>query len=162
MTSTNASTPAGGHDPTETEALDAFRNLTLAAEEFRHASANHFGLGITETVAMSYLAGTGPMSAHDLANAMGLAPSSITSVLDRLAKAGIATRSAVEGDRRAVLVTMTPKGEEKLEWTRDRLRVALRSMALDSLPELTLNLNLLATALRIQTEYVAGAEKQRD
>jgi DNA-binding MarR family transcriptional regulator len=150
---TDAATAEGGHDPAETDALDAYRNLTLAAEEFRHASATHFGVGVTETVAMSYLAATGPMSARDLAKAMGLAPSSITSVLDRLESAGIATRSAVEGDRRAVLVTITP---------RDRLRVALRSMALDSLPELTQNLKLLAKALRTQTEYVAGAEKQQD
>jgi DNA-binding MarR family transcriptional regulator len=159
---TDAATAERGHDPAETDALDAYRNLTLAAEEFRHASATHFGVGVTETVAMSYLAATGPMSARDLAKAMGLAPSSITSVLDRLESAGIATRSAVEGDRRAVLVTITPKGEAKLEWTRDRLRVALRSMALDSLPELTQNLKLLAKALRTQTEYVAGAEKQQD
>jgi DNA-binding MarR family transcriptional regulator len=151
-------TPSTPDPPTETEDLQAamtgLRALILAGEEFRHAVAAHFHLGVTETVAMSYLA-TGSLTARELSERMSLKPSSITSVLDRLDAAGLARRAAIPGDRRRVLVTITDHGQTTLAWTRHRMQAALASLGEPRLPEIAATLSELAAALRVQASSIA-------
>lgn len=50
----------------------------------------------------------------DLAGALGVSLSSVTGLSDRLVKCGLVHRERERADRRVVLVTITPRGEELL------------------------------------------------
>jgi DNA-binding MarR family transcriptional regulator len=136
-------------------AMKALPELLLAGDEFRFAGAAHLHIGVTETVAMSYLAARGPLTARELSQRMRLAPSSITSVLDRLEAADLAHRSPVPGDRRRMLVTLSDLGHAKIGWIRQHLQVALSSLGEHRLPEIAAVLSELAAAMRAQIDSIA-------
>ena len=52
------------------------------------------------------------ISAHEIGQRTGLANSSLTSMLDRMEKAGLVTRSRAKDDRRVVRVFLGPKARE--------------------------------------------------
>ncbi len=130
--------------------VHAFRELTLAIEVLRQAVANRLGVGVTDTVALSYLAADGPLSPRDLAEVMRLAPSSITAVVDRLAAAGAVVRTPVESDRRQVTVTITPLGQRWLQWSSGQVRELLGAADLPDRDSFIEGLSALTTALRLQ------------
>ena len=139
--------------------VHAFRELTLAIEVLRQAVANRLGIGVTDTVALSYLATHGPLPPRDLATAMRLAPSSITAVVDRLAVAGAVVRTPVESDRRQVTVTITPLGQEWLRWTSDQVRETFASADLPDRDAVIDGLGALTTSLRQQVARIdAGTD----
>ena len=51
----------------------------------------------------------------EIANALGLDPSSVVRVIDQLTAAGIMTRKEDESDRRAKLLSLTEDGRERIE-----------------------------------------------
>lgn len=141
--------------------VHAFRELTLAIEVLRQAVANRLGVGVTDTVALSYLA-EGPSSPRELAAAMRLAPSSITAVVDRLAAAGAVVRTPVESDRRQVTVTITPLGRRWLRWTSGQVREILASADLQDRDRFVEGLGALTTSLRRQVgEIDTGTDSVR-
>lgn len=132
------------------EEVHAFRELTLAIEALRQAVAEHLGVGVTDAIALSYLAADGPLTPGDLAEAMRLAPSSITAVVDRLAAAGAVGRSPVQGDRRQVTVTITPRGQQWLQWSSSQVRDILAAADLPDRDAFIEGMGALTTALRTQ------------
>ncbi|MGW4767413.1 MarR family transcriptional regulator [Nocardia sp. NPDC004278] len=67
-------------------------------------------LGITPTDLKSvYLLSQGPRSARTLADELRLTPSATTTVIDRLERAGFATRQHDSADRRQVTVHAVPE-----------------------------------------------------
>lgn len=72
----------------------------------------------------------GEMSIGELAEALGLTGSSVTTACKRLEKAGMLRRERQSDgqDERVVLVSLTPQGREQIEaWQQER-RVALTQM----------------------------------
>lgn len=59
-----------------------------------------------------------------LAEQLGIAPRSATEVADALESAGLVTRSPDPTDRRAVLLTLTPEGDRRVDAVRERRRAA--------------------------------------
>ena len=51
----------------------------------------------------------------EIANALGLDPSSVVRVIDQLTSAGIMTRKEDESDRRAKLLSLTESGRDRIE-----------------------------------------------
>jgi DNA-binding MarR family transcriptional regulator len=68
------------------------------------------GLSATETKALDVLDREGPLTAGDLALRTGLAPASVTGLVDRLERKGLARRVADPADRRRVRVERSPEG----------------------------------------------------
>jgi DNA-binding MarR family transcriptional regulator len=67
-------------------------------------------LGITPTdLKCVHLLSQGPRTARALADALRLTPSAITAVVDRLERAGFATRIRDSADRRQVTVSAVPE-----------------------------------------------------
>jgi MarR family transcriptional regulator, organic hydroperoxide resistance regulator len=64
----------------------------------------------SEVNALANLAGRDGQAVSELAAACGARPTTLTSVLDRLERRGHVTRGRRPGDRRAVLVQLTPAG----------------------------------------------------
>jgi DNA-binding MarR family transcriptional regulator len=95
-----------GRDITE------FQEATDAVDD---AASHVFGLNRTDLRCMSLLFIQGPMTAGQLAEATDLSPGAMTTVLDRLERAGLAHRLADPEDRRRVLVDITPDARDQGE-----------------------------------------------
>lgn len=67
-------------------------------------------LGPAEINVLACLAAASPLPAGLLGTATGTKPSTLTSVLDRLAGRGFTAREVDQADRRSFLVSLTPDG----------------------------------------------------
>lgn len=89
------------------EALSrAGRAHSTAAVMFHAAVAAKQGLGATETKTLDLLERFGPLTAGDLGARAGLAPASVTGLVDRLEAKGFARRIKDPADGRRVLVEL--------------------------------------------------------
>jgi DNA-binding MarR family transcriptional regulator len=90
------------------ELEQAGRALSTAAVLFHSALAARQGLTATETKTLDLISRLGPMTAGELGAKAGLAPASVTGLLDRLARKGFARRVRDPSDGRRVLVEAEP------------------------------------------------------
>lgn len=102
------------------------RYLEVHHRMFRAVSdeMNGCGLSLARTKVLRRLHDQGPTRQHVLAADLGLAPHTITDIVDGLERSGMAERRPDVTDRRAKLVAITDAGEAGLEVanaTRDRL-----------------------------------------
>ncbi|MGH3223827.1 MAG: MarR family winged helix-turn-helix transcriptional regulator [Streptosporangiaceae bacterium] len=102
------------------------RYLAVHHRMFRAVSdeMNGCGLSLARTKVLRRLHERGPTRQNVLAAELGLAPHSITDIVDGLERAGMAERRADPTDRRAKLVAITDAGEAGLDVanaTRERL-----------------------------------------
>jgi DNA-binding MarR family transcriptional regulator len=91
--------------------------VLLALQRAAHASAHALAAELaaldltgSEINALANLAGRPGQTASELAAACGVRPTTLTGVLDRLERRGHITRGSRAGDRRSVLVGLTPAG----------------------------------------------------
>jgi DNA-binding MarR family transcriptional regulator len=90
------------------ELLAAGRELSTAAIMFHSIVAQRQGLSATEEKALDLLDRHGPMPAGELSRRSGLAPPSVTGLLNRLEAKGFARRVPDPGDGRRILVELAP------------------------------------------------------
>jgi DNA-binding MarR family transcriptional regulator len=84
------------------------RLLQQSFDAFDEAAAGRLGLNRTDLRAMDLLlASSGSMSAGELTNALKLSPAATTTVIDRLERAGLVSRTRDNQNRRRVLVSPT-------------------------------------------------------
>jgi DNA-binding MarR family transcriptional regulator len=86
------------------ELAQAGRAMSAATVMFHTTVAGLQGLSATEEKALDLLERFGPMTAGELAKRSGLAPASVTGLVNRLERKGLARRVAHPSDRRSVLV----------------------------------------------------------
>jgi len=84
--------------------LMAGRESSAATVLLHAAIAEHSGLSSTDIKTMDTLIRLGPLTAGELAAHTGLATASVTSLIDRLEKKGLARRTHDAKDRRRVIV----------------------------------------------------------
>jgi DNA-binding MarR family transcriptional regulator len=82
----------------------AGRASSAATVMFHTAVAARQGLSASEEKALDLLERNGPLTAGELARQSGLAPASVTALVNRLERKGFARRVPNPGDRRSVLV----------------------------------------------------------
>lgn len=87
--------------------LTACRGLARAMDLFDEAACRALGIGRSDLRALNLLE-HGPLSPAALADALHLSRSSVTTLLDRLVRAGYVTRSGDPDDRRGVRVSLQP------------------------------------------------------
>ena len=109
------------------------------------------GLGLTgsEINALANLADGRSRSVSELGRAAGTRPTTLTSVLDRLERRGHITRSPRLGDRRGVLIELTPSGRQAAATIR-HATTGIEQRALGPLPAEAIA--ALRTALQAFTE----------
>ena len=73
---------------------------------FHTAIAETRGLSPVESKVLDYLARLGPQTPKDLARLSGLAPASVTALIDRLERKGFVGRRPHPDDRRRVLIAL--------------------------------------------------------
>ena len=87
----------------------AGRAMSAATVLFHGTVAAHHGLSATEEKALDLLERFGPLTAGELAKRSGLAPASVTGLVNRLEHKGFARRIAHPSDRRSILIEVDPE-----------------------------------------------------
>ena len=123
--------------PSNWSALLALQRATHATLQVLSAELVDLNLTASEINALANLADGHGRTVSELGAAMGARPTTLTSVLDRLERRGHITRGTRQGDRRAVLIELTPSG---------RLAAATIRQAITGLEHRALG-NLLADAI---------------
>lgn len=105
-------------DPAREDLVDAvFRGLrrTSTAAVFLHSAiAEKLGLSATDMKTMEVLGRVGPLTAGRIAAHTGLAPTSVTSLIDRLEKKRFVRRVRDPEDRRRVVVELRASSAGRL------------------------------------------------
>ena len=96
------------HDRAVDGVLQAGRLLSTAAVMFHTALAERVGLSVTESKALEVIERLGPITPGELSRESGLAPASVTGLLDRLTRKGVARRVPHPSDGRRFLVEVDP------------------------------------------------------
>jgi|SRR6185437_6962178 DNA-binding MarR family transcriptional regulator len=154
MAEVRTGTRAVRSDDAVAEAMTGLRDLIRASDGFRQTVAEHFGIGLSEAIALGHLSIAGSLSARDLAGRLGLTPSAVTALMDRLEASGLAARAAHATDRRKIAVTLTEHGSELLKQVSQLMRTALDVLDDDQLPAAGATLSDLAASLAVQTTGV--------
>ncbi|MGW7363568.1 MarR family winged helix-turn-helix transcriptional regulator [Streptomyces sp. NPDC054841] len=103
---------------------EAGRDSSAASVAFHTAIAAKQGLGPTETKTLDLLQRHGALTAKDLAERSGLAPASVTGLVDRLEAKGYVRRVKHPTDKRRVLIESRPEKLAELaplfdDWARE-------------------------------------------
>jgi DNA-binding MarR family transcriptional regulator len=96
--------------PSEWSALLALQRATHATLQVLAAELVDLDLTASEINALANLADGRERTVSELGAAVGARPTTLSSVLDRLERRGHITRGTRPGDRRAVLIELTPSG----------------------------------------------------
>jgi DNA-binding MarR family transcriptional regulator len=132
-------------------AVNALRDLILTIEHYRQTVAHHLDVGVTETQALSNLAVSGSMGQTELADALGITTSSVTSLVDRMETAGLVTRQPHPHDRRRTVVRLTKYGDQVLDRSRSWMGRAFDEVGDAELARASQLLLSLSTNLRAAT-----------
>ncbi len=90
-------------------------HLTRVLASLRKQSSAAFGLTGTQYFLLRTLVEQAGCTASDLAERLGVTPSSVTGLTDRLLKGELVTRVRDQGDRRIVRIRATARGEAVLQ-----------------------------------------------
>jgi len=110
------------------DVLDAGRELGAAAVFFHSAVADQFGFGATDTKTLDLLQHSGPLTPKELSELTGLAPASITGIIDRLERKGFVRRVPHPEDGRRLLVEFDPSANARMVPLYDGLSRSLTEM----------------------------------
>jgi DNA-binding MarR family transcriptional regulator len=84
----------------------------IASDKMDDAFCRMAGINLTDGRCLDLLDVHEGLTAGELAEAASLSPGAVTTVLDRLERMGLVTRTRDQADRRRVLVELTPKARE--------------------------------------------------
>jgi len=114
------------------ERLAQFRYLVRSFLAFSDTAARRAGLTARQHQALLAIKGYPErqrVSVGELAERLGLRHHSVVGLLDRLASHGLIRRQTSTGDRRQVLIELTPKAETMLEHLSRAHRAELKRLA---------------------------------
>lgn len=91
----------------------AMRRFDATLDLLDEAAARALGIGRTDLRAMEIISRAGPVSATTLAQELRLTSGAVTTLIDRLVRAGLAVRKADPDDRRKVALELTARGRSR-------------------------------------------------
>ncbi len=100
-------------DPLIFELMTATRKMTRSSLLLQSAIAEKMNLNPSDAECIDFLLEMGTCTAGDLARVTRLTTGAVTSVIDRLEKAGFVKREADPQDRRKVIIRFLPKKHER-------------------------------------------------
>ncbi|MER8046948.1 MarR family transcriptional regulator [Streptomyces sp. NPDC094032] len=121
MTSASPSAPPPPPPPPASSALLALQRATHATLQLIGAELVDLDLTPSEINALANLADGRGRTVSELGAAVGTRPTTLTGVLDRLERRGHITRGSRAGDRRSVLIELTPTGRLTADTVRETL-----------------------------------------
>jgi DNA-binding MarR family transcriptional regulator len=106
---------AESRDDVLSEVAEELRLSAVTNDIADQVVADYLGLNRTDTRCLDIIERLDGVSAGRLASEAGLSTGAVTTVLDRLERAGYARRVHDPGDRRRVLVELTPAARRQLQ-----------------------------------------------
>lgn len=127
-------------------------------QRFDAAAAEKLEVNTTD-LRCAYMLMQRPLTAKELAQATGLTPGAVTTVLDRLEAAKLARRQYDENDRRRVLMEITAGGRNKIDalWG-PMVKDGMAMMRRYSTQDLSLIRDFLKKVRAIQTTHLKRVE----
>lgn len=98
--------------------LTRLSRVGLLLDAFRHRCLDEFNLRFVDYSVLRVLQLAGELSPSELAEITVRSTGGMTQIVDRLVSAGLVGRTAHPGDRRRVVVGLTPKGSRLAEQAR--------------------------------------------
>lgn len=143
----------------------AGRAVSTASIMFHSVVSARQGLSTTEEKAIELLMRFGAMTAGELAERAGLAPASVTGLVDRLERKGFARRAPDEADKRRVRIEVDPGALAKFApLFRDfvtRLHAMYEGYSDDELRLIVRYMREVAEVQRAATEQLQGLEPDK-
>ena len=103
----------------------AVRAVVIAAENFRlRAARDVLGVGSTEISALFYLFTEGTSTPTELAGRLQITTASVTELVERLGRAGLARRAPHPHDRRKVVLSLTDAAQRQVGEMFERIAVS--------------------------------------
>lgn len=107
------------------EMARAVRAVVIAAENFRlRAARTVLGVGSTEMSALFYLFTEGTSTPTELAGRLQITTASVTELVERLGRAGLARRAPHPHDRRKVVLSLTDVARQQVGEMFERVAVS--------------------------------------
>ncbi|MCB5276056.1 Organic hydroperoxide resistance transcriptional regulator [Arthrobacter sp. SO5] len=104
-------------DPADYAAfVSLWRQLQLTSGSLRASLAKELGISMAELNALSHAADHDGLTPKKLADLMDLTTGSMTTMIDRLQRAGLLVRQPHPTDRRSLLLALTPGGKQAVKW----------------------------------------------
>jgi DNA-binding MarR family transcriptional regulator len=150
-----------------THVLDTLLAISQLLEADQRRELERRGLTGPRTHLLWVLYHGGPATQAHLADAIGVTPRNVTTLVDALEATGFARREAHPSDRRAVLVHLTERGLSAME-TMDAEHTALGADLVAGLDEDTVAATLtglshvLARLTALIDEHAAAREREED
>jgi DNA-binding MarR family transcriptional regulator len=142
------------------ELITEVRRSHNATDRFDQAVADALGLNRTDMRALDVIEREGPVPAGRLAEATGLTSGAITTVLDRIERAGYARRVSDASDRRRVLVELTPKAQlDTMRFYQPHMALSERLYASYTREQLELLLEFVRTGREFNEHHAAEIEQ---
>lgn len=142
------------------ELIDEVRRSQNATARFDQAVADKLGLNRTDLRCIDVLQREGPVTAGRLAQQTGLSTGAMTTALDRLERSGYARRVRDSGDRRRVLVELTPQATEIAALYGEHAAYAERLYHRHTLEQLKLLLQFVRENREFNEQRAARLEQQ--
>lgn len=108
--------------------------LTRANERLGRAISASFGFGLAELNALIHIAEVGRLTPTEIGRRLDLPRPTVTALLDRLERSGLALRSPDSVDRRKVYLALTEAGEAAIRWTHAQWRNAFLLAGVEEIP----------------------------
>lgn len=148
--------------PRAQSVLGALRALSTEIDILDHVAADRYGLNLTDMSGLDIVGQAGPISPTHLAHRMGFTTGGITSVLDRLERAGYVRRVADPHDRRRLLIEKTDATAERdREVFGDLARKTVNSLRGYSEAELVLIQGFLERTREITAAHAGDLARNR-
>jgi DNA-binding MarR family transcriptional regulator len=97
------------------EMARAVRAVVIAAENYRmRAARTVLGVGSTEMIALFFLFAEGTSTPTELAGRLQITTASVTELVERLGRAGLARRAPHPHDRRKVVLSLTDAAQAQV------------------------------------------------
>lgn len=95
-------------------AAHALQGLITLSHEIERELARRLSLNLTDYRALSTLSQSGAVPVGRLAEQLGATPATTTAIVNRLESRGYVERQRVDGDRRQVQVSVTPRAYQRI------------------------------------------------
>lgn len=149
-------------DEVVAEIADELRGFQRGIDAVDQAAAERLGINRTDLRCLDLLAGRRGMTAGDLSEETGLTPGAVTTVLDRMERAGYVNRVRDTADRRRVLVELTPAAHDHAAQLYGYLaRLGEDELRRYDLGQLVLLRDFLRRGRQLQLEQAARIRERR-
>ncbi len=134
-----------------TEIIELQRKIDRARRQYELDVWMGLPLTMAQLKSLFFINNQGSTNSGKLAAALGVTPTNVTGIIDRLVKQDLVSRTEDMQDRRMLLLQATGRGEELVVKLRERRRgylsEALARFSVDELATLAQGFNLLAEAI---------------